>query len=129
VGALWGRGTNERISPVIKYVYEIDYPPRGKDKYLEWVRSIADALQAPAELRRLASYDNAYPATPHRVVEFTFDSPQDATTYFGRKEIGLIVQSELPMRSANIRIKVLVLRDDYIKATVAETAAAHQDHL
>jgi len=36
---------------------------------------------------------------------------------------------ELPMRSANIRIKVLVLRDDYIKATVAETAAAHQDHL
>ena len=63
---------------MIKYVYEIDYPPRGKDKYLEWVRSIADALQAPAELRRLASYDNVYSATPHRVVEFTFDSPQDA---------------------------------------------------
>jgi hypothetical protein len=122
-----GRGTNGRTSPVIKYVYEIDYPPRGKDKYLEWVRSIADALQAPAELRRLASYDNLYSTTPHRVVEFTFDSPQDATTYFDRKEIGLIVQSELPTHSANIRIKVLVLRDDYIKATVARAAAAHQD--
>ena len=107
---------------MIKYVYEIDYPPRGKDKYLTWVRSIADALQAPAELRRLASYDNVHPATPHRVVEFTFDSPQDAARYFDRKEIGLIVQSELPAHSANIRIKVLALRDDYIKETVAETA-------
>jgi hypothetical protein len=112
---------------VIKYVYEIDYPPRGKDKYLRWVRSIADALQAPAELRRLASYDNVYSTTPHRVVEFTFDSPKDAAMYFDRKEIGLILQSELPTHSANIRIKVLALRDDYIKATVAERAAAHQD--
>ena len=112
---------------MIKYVYEIDYPPGGKDKYLAWVLSIADALQAPGELRRLASYDNVYSATPHRVVEFTFDSPRDAATYFDRKEIGLILQSELPTHSANIRIKVLALRDDYIKATVAETAAAHQD--
>ena len=37
------------------------------------------------------------------------------------------MQSELPAHSANIRIKVLALRDDYIKATVAETAAVHQD--
>jgi hypothetical protein len=121
-----GRGTDRRISQVIKYVYEIDYPPRGKDRYLEWVRSIADALQAPAELRRLASYDNVYSETPHRVVEFTFDSPQDAARYFDRKEIGLILQGELPTHSANIRIKVLALRDDYIKAPVAETAG-HQD--
>jgi hypothetical protein len=112
---------------VIKYVYEIDYPPRGKDEYLEWVRSIADVLQAPAELRRLMSYDNVYLTTPHRVVEFTFDSPQDAAAYFGRQEIGLILHSELPTHSANIRIKVLALRDDYVKAAAAETAAAHQD--
>ena len=112
---------------MIKYVYEIDYPPRGKDKYLTWVRSIADALQAPAELQRLASYDNVYLTTPHRVVEFSFDSPQDAATYFHRKDIGLILQSELPTHSANIRIKVLALRDDYVKAAAAETASAHQD--
>jgi hypothetical protein len=115
------------MSLVIKYVYEVDYPPGGKDKYLTWVRSIADALQAPGELRRLASYDNAYSATPHRVVEFTFDSPQDAARYFDRKEIRLILRSELPAHSANIRIKVLVLRDDYIKDTVAETPAAQRD--
>ena len=112
---------------MIKYVYEIDYPPRGKDKYLKWVQTIADALQAPAELRRLASYDNIYSTTPHRVVEFTFDSPRDAATYFERKEIRLILQSELPTRSANIHIKVLALRDDYVKARMAETAAGQQD--
>ncbi len=112
---------------MIKYVYEIDYPPGGKDNYLAWVRSIADALQAPAELRSVASYDNVYSATPHRIVEFTFDSPEDADRYFDRKEIGLIVRSELPAHSANIRIKVLTLRDDYRRDAVAGTATAQQD--
>ncbi len=54
---------------MIKYVYEIDYPLGQKRNYLEWVRSIADALQAPEELKRLASYDNVFSATPHRVVD------------------------------------------------------------
>jgi hypothetical protein len=124
-----GRGTDGRVCPVIKYVYEIDYPPRGKDKYLEWVQSIADALQAPGELRRLASYDNVYATTPHRVVEFTFDSPQDAARYFDREDISRIVRSELPTHSANIHIKVLALRDDYVKDTVAGTAAVRRDQL
>ena len=75
----------------------------------------------------MASYDNVYSTTPHRVVEFTFDSPEDAARYFDRKEIGLIVRSELPAHSANIRIKVLALRDDYSRDTVAGTAAAQQD--
>jgi len=101
---------------MIKYVYEIDYPPEGgKEKYLEWVQSIAAGLQAPGELRRLASYDNIYSLTPHRVVEFTFDSPEDAARYFGRKEIEPIIQTELPAHSANIHIKILTLRDDYSK--------------
>jgi hypothetical protein len=91
-----------------------------------WDTRCASA-QAPGELRRLTSYDNAYSLTPHRVVEFTFDSPEDAARYFGRKEIGLIVQSELPEHSANIRIKVLALRDDYSKDTTASTAPAQQD--
>ena len=112
---------------MIKYVYEIDYPPGGKAKYLKWVRSVADALQAPAELQGVASYDNIYPATPHRVVEFTFDSPEDAARYFDREEIGLILRSELPAHSANIRIKVLALRDDYRKGGVAGTGAAQQE--
>ena len=126
-GAGGGPRHRRKVPPLIKYVYEIDYPPGGKDKYLAWVRSIADALQAPGELRRLASYDNVYSLTPHRVVEFTFDSPEDAAWYFDRKEIGLVLKGELPSHSANIHIKVLALRDDYIKDTTARPAPAQQD--
>jgi hypothetical protein len=112
---------------VIKYVYEIDYPVGQKRAYLEWVRSIADALQAPAELKRLASYDNVFSATPQRVVEFTFDSLEDAGRYFERKELSLIFQSELPAHGTNIHITVLGLRGDYSKDTVAGTAPARED--
>jgi hypothetical protein len=114
----------ERGMSVIKYVYEIDYPLGQKRDYLEWVRSIGDTLQAPAELRRLASYDNVFSATPHRVVEFTFDSLEDAGKYFGRKEIGLIFQSELPAHGINIRITALALRGDYSKDNVPANGAA-----
>ena len=112
---------------MIKYVYEIDYPPRGKDEYLAWARSVADTLQAPGELRRLASYDNVYSLTPHRVVEFTFNSPEDAARYFDRREIALKLKSELPAHSANIHIRILMLRDDYSRDTATGTAVAQQD--
>ena len=73
----------------------------------------------PGELRRLASYDNVFSATPHRVVEFSFYSLEDAARYFGRKEISLIFQSEMPAHGTNIGIKVLALRGDYSKDAVA----------
>ncbi len=112
---------------MIKYVYELDYPFGEKRKYLEWVRTIADALQAPGELKRLASYDNVFSATPQRVVEFTFDSLEDAARYFSRKEISLIFQSELPGHGTNIGIKVLALRGDYSHGTTTGKAAAGED--
>ena len=114
---------------MIKYVYEIDYPPRGKHAYLAWVRSIADTLQAPVELRRLASFDNVFPKTPNRVVEFTFDAPQDAVRYFAREEIMLILQQQLPAHSANIVIKVLELRGDYKKGISPGRIPAYDQEL
>ena len=117
----------EGAHPVIKYVYELDYPFGEKRKYLEWVRTIADTLQAPAELKRLASYDNVFSATPQRVVEFTFSSLEDAARYFSRKEISLIFQSELPAHGTHIGIKVLAMRGDYIKDTVARETTAGED--
>jgi len=118
---------DEEARPVIKYVYEIDYPFGEKRKYLEWVRSITETLQAPDELKRLASYDNVFSATPHRVVEFTFDSLGDAARYFDRKEISLIFQSELLAHGTNIGIKVLTLRGDYRKDTMTGKTAARED--
>lgn len=104
---------------MIKYVYEIDYPLGKKRNYLEWVRSVSDSLQGPDELKRLASFDNVFSATPHRVVEFTFQSLEDAGKYFERVEISRILQAELPAYGVNIRINVLALRGDYSKDTVA----------
>ncbi len=72
---------------MIKYVYEIDYPLGEKRKYLEWVRSIADTLQAPGELRGLASYDRPRPQRwcmrDHRAIYFLFkpELPQLSIPY------------------------------------------------
>jgi hypothetical protein len=107
---------------MIKWVYEIDYPLGEKRAYLEWVRSIADTLQAPGELKRLASYDNVFAASPQRVVEFYFDSMEEAGKYFDRREISAIFQSQLPAHGANIRITALVRRADYTKDTADRTS-------
>jgi len=112
---------------VIKYVYEIDYPLGEKRKYLEWVRSVADTLQAPGELTALASYDNVFSASPQRVVEFAFESLEEAGRYFGRKEISRIFQSELPVHGINIGVKVLALRSDYSKDAAGGKAPAGDD--
>ena len=72
---------------MIKYVYSIDYPLGKKREYVDWVRSIADTLQKPDELKQLASYDNVFSASPQRVVEFSFESLADAATYFERPEM------------------------------------------
>jgi hypothetical protein len=100
---------------MIKYVYAIDYPLGQKRAYLEWVRSIADTLQAPDELIRLVAYDNYFSASPHRVIEFEFDTLEDAAKYFARKEISKIFQAELPAHGSNIRILVLKRLGDYTK--------------
>ncbi len=40
---------------MIKYLYTIDYPHGERQEYLAWIRSIAPTLQAPEEVRRVAS--------------------------------------------------------------------------
>ena len=84
-------------------------------------------LQAPGELRGLSSYDNVFSATPQRVVEFSFESLEEAGRYFGRKEISRIFQSELPVHGTNIGVKVLALRSDYSTDAAGGTTAAGED--
>jgi hypothetical protein len=100
---------------MIKYVYSIDYPVGHKRDYLEWVRSIADTLQKPDELKQLASYENVYSASPQRIVEFSFESLGDAGRYFERAEIMRIFEGELPNHGTNIGITVLKRLSDYSK--------------
>ena len=100
---------------MIKYVYSIDYPLGKKREYVDWVRSIADTLQKPDELKRLASYDNVFSASPQRIVEFSFESLADAATYFERPEMIRVFQGELPQHGMNVGITVLRRLTDYAK--------------
>lgn len=102
---------------MIKFVYEIDYALGNKRAYMEWVRSIASTLQEPAELKRLVSYDNAFSASPQRIVEFSFDSLVDAAHYFERPEMVRIFQGELAEHSNHVNIRVLRRLSDYTKGT------------
>jgi hypothetical protein len=100
---------------MIKYVYSIDYPLGRKREYIDWVRSVADILQKPDELKGLASYDNVFSASPQRIVEFSFESLADAAAYFERPEMTRIFTGELPHHGTNVAITVLKRLTDYTK--------------
>ncbi len=103
-------GTSSRA---IKLVYIVDYPLGGKDAYLAWIASVAPSLQAPEEVKRIASYDNLHGASPHRFVEFEFDSVEEANTYLEREEIDA-VSTELPNRTSRSDQLMFELRSDYV---------------
>ena len=100
---------------MIKYVYSIDYPLGQKRAYLEWVRSIADTLQEPDELKQVASYENVFSASPQRIVEFSFESLEAGARYFERPEMIRVFEGELPHHGTNIGITVLKRLTDYTK--------------
>ena len=65
----------------IKGIYFIDYPLGGKQAYLEWVNSVSSVIVGPPELKAIASYDNYYGESPHRLVELAFASQADVVAY------------------------------------------------
>ena len=104
---------SEVSTRTIKKVSLVDYPHGGKDAYLEWVASIAPSLQTPEEVKRIASYDNLHGASPHRFVEFEFDSLEEANTYLEREEVHAAT-IELPNRVSRVSQLMFELRSDYI---------------
>ena len=104
---------NENPSRTVKLVFLVDYPLGGKDAYLEWIASVAPSLQAPEEVKRIASYDNLHGASPHRFVEFEFDTIEEANTYLEREEVHA-VSIELPNRSSRAVQLMFEQRPDYV---------------
>ncbi len=98
----------------VKLVWLIDYPLGGKEVYIAWVASVASTLQAPEELKRVASYDNFYGENPHRLVEFEFGSFADAMTYLNRPDIAAVLGS-IPDHSSESSSYVFIQRSDYSK--------------
>ena len=97
----------------IKGVIFVDYPLGGKQAYLEWVASVSPTLIGPPELKAIASYDNYYGESPHRLVEFEFANQADADAYEALEEI-MAVESEFDNQAGSSEQHRFVLRSDYI---------------
>ncbi len=103
----------------VSLVWLVDYPEGAKDVYLEWIASVAPTLQAPAEVNRIRSYDNVEETTPHRFVEFVFDSFVDAMTYMNRPEIAAVFE-DLPNHATQVSAHTFIERSDYAKTEIGD---------
>ena len=98
----------------VSLVWLVDYPEGAKEAYLEWIASVEPTLQAPAEVNRIRSYDNLEETTPHRFVEFEFDSFVDAMAYMNRPEIAAVFE-DLPNHATQVSAHTFIERSDYAK--------------
>ena len=97
----------------VKGVYLIDYPLGGKAAYLEWVDSISEVLIAPPQLKAIASYDNYYGESPHRLVELEFTNQADVEVYEQLEDI-MAIEAELGNQAGSWVDHTFELRSDYI---------------
>ena len=104
--------TDEGNWPV-KGVLLINYPLGGKQAYLDWVESVSSITVGPPQLKTIASYDNYYGETPHRLVEFEFSSQEDAEIYEALEDI-MAIEAELDNRTGSWSNHTFELRSDYI---------------
>ena len=98
----------------VKSVLLIDYPLGGKQAYLAWIDTVSSTIVEPSQLKAIASYDNYYGETPHRLVEFEFANQEDATAY-GELDNIMAIEDELDVRAGSWTEHTFELRSDYIK--------------
>lgn len=97
----------------IKYIILVNYPLGGKQAYLDWVASNSSALTGPPELKAIASFDNFYGETWHRLVQFEFASREDSDKYEAIEDLQDI-KAQLDTRTAGWAEHTFELRSDYI---------------
>lgn len=96
----------------IKYYFYVNYPVGKKEEYLRWVGSISDYLQVSEHVERIASYDNYFGASPHRLIEFEFETMDDAAAYFSDPMIAGIL-ADIVNYGVDVKSGALSLRSDY----------------
>ena len=100
----------------IKHVYLIDYSLGGKQVYLEYAKELSTVLIPPTQLKAIASYDNYYGGSPHRLVELEFATQEDADAYHALEEVIQAAEAELENQAGNWSqvLHKFELRSDYI---------------
>lgn len=101
----------------IKHVYLIDYFLGGRQAYLEYAEDVSTVLIPPTQLQAIASYDNYYGGSPHRLVEFEFATQEDAVAYEALEEVIQTAEAQLEIQAGNWNqvLHKFELRSDYIK--------------
>lgn len=97
----------------IKYIILVNYPLGGKQAYLDWVATNSSALTDPPELKAIASYDNFYGESWHRLVQFEFASREESEAYEAREDLQAI-KAQLDTRTGGWAEHTFELRSDYI---------------
>ena len=100
----------------IKHVYLIDYSLGGKQAYLAYAQELSTVLIPPTQLKAIASYDNYYGGSPHRLVELEFATQEDADAYHALEEVIQAAEAELENQAGNWSqvLHKFELRSDYI---------------
>ena len=100
----------------IKHVYLIDYFPGGKQAYLAYAQEISTVLIPPTQLKAIASYDNYYGESPHRLVELEFATQEDADAYHALEEVIQTAEAQPERQAGNWSqvVHTFELRSDYI---------------
>ena len=99
----------------IKHVYLINYALGGKQAYLEYAQELSKVLIPPTQLKAIASYDNYYGGSPHRLVELEFATQEDVDAYYAL-EVIQAAEAELENQARNWSqvLHKFELRSDYI---------------
>lgn len=100
----------------IKHVYLIDYSLGGKQAYLAYAKALSTILIPPTQLKAIASYDNYYGGSPHRLVELEFATQEDADAYHALEEVIQAAEDELENQAGNWShvLHKFELRSDYV---------------
>ena len=100
----------------IKHVYLIDYSLGGKQAYLAYAQELSTVLIPPTQLKAIASYDNYYGGSPHRLVELEFATQEDVDAYHALEAVKQVAEAELENQAGNWSqvLHKFELRSDYI---------------
>jgi len=85
----------------------------GKQAYLQWVASIPPEVNTHLKLQTIASYDNYYGESPHRLVAFA--SLQDDEAFVTDAAVRSVDEA-LAEEVGRFQGHVFQLRFDYIKS-------------
>lgn len=100
----------------IKHVYLIDYFLGGKEAYLAYAEEVSTVLIPPTQLKAIASYDNYYDESPHRLVELEFPTQEDAAAYHALEEVIQTAEAQPDIQIGNWSqvLHKFELHSDYI---------------